>query len=85
MDVILCCQYIDQNLIAVGSKDGSLLFYDRNGNVLKSHQNVHKSPLCTLALINDGQFLASGSDHPNPEIILWNLNSTNFELFCRFR
>jgi WD40 repeat protein len=77
MDVILCCLNIDPNLIAVGSKDGSLIFYDRNGNVVKAHQNIHKSPVCTLALVNDGQFLASGSDHPNPEIILWNINSIN--------
>jgi WD40 repeat protein len=66
MDVILCCLYIDANLTAVGSKDGSLIFYDRNGNIIKAHQNVHKSPVCTLKLVNNGQYLASGSDHPSP-------------------
>jgi WD40 repeat protein len=66
MDIILCCLYLDENLIAVGSKDGSLLFYDRNGNVVKAYQNVHKSSVCTLSLVNNNKYLASGSDHPNP-------------------
>jgi WD40 repeat protein len=85
MDIILCCLYLDDNLIAVGSRDGSLLFYDRNGNIVKAHQSIHKSPVCTLAIVNDGQFLASGSDHPHPEIILWNLRSYEFEPYCKFK
>lgn len=85
MDVLLCCLYIEANLIAAGSKDGSLIFYDRNGNIIKAHNNVHKSPVCTLALVGNGRFLASGSDHPNPEIILWDLTTVGFEKYCRFR
>lgn len=85
MDVILCCLYIDANLVVAGSKDGSLLFYDRNGNVIKAHNNIHKSPVCTLSLVNNGRQLASGSDHPNPEIILWDLNSVDFPPFCKLR
>ncbi len=52
MDIILTCQYIDDNIIAVGNRDGSLIFYNRNGNVIKSYNNVHKSAICTLSLIN---------------------------------
>ena len=35
----------------------------------------HRSSLCTLALINDDSLLVSGSDHPHPEILIWDLNT----------
>lgn len=54
MNIILCCVIVNSNTIAVGSKDGSLFFYDKNGNVLKAYQNAHKSALCTLKLIFQG-------------------------------
>lgn len=82
-DIMLCCLYISDNLIVTGNKDGSLVFYDERGGVIKSATQQHKSSVCSLAVVNDGLFLASGSDHPNSEIILWNLK--NLEPICRFR
>lgn len=64
-EIMLCCLYITDNLIATGNKDGSLIFYDEKGNVHKSFQKQHTSSVCSLAVINDGQYLASGSDYPN--------------------
>ena len=64
-DIMLCCLYITDNLIATGNKDGSLVFYDERGTVIKSFPNEHKSSVCSLAVINDGQYFASGSDYPN--------------------
>lgn len=81
-DIILCCLWIDENLVVTGNKDGSLVFYQADGRVINSAK-AHKSSVCTLALINEGQYLASGSDHPNPEIILWNLSS--LDPVCRLQ
>lgn len=78
----MCCLYITDNLIATGNKDGTLIFYNEKGSVLKSCQE-HKSSVCCLSVINDGQYLASGSDYPNSEIILWNLNT--LEPFYKFQ
>lgn len=64
-DIILCCLCLDNNLIVTGNKDSSLVFYDEKGSVIKSATQQHKSSVCSLAIVNDGQFLASGSDHPN--------------------
>ena len=33
-EIMLCCLYITDNLIATGNKDGSLIFYDEKGNVI---------------------------------------------------
>jgi len=56
---------LKEGLIATGNKDGSLVFYDERGNVIKMHSKEHKASVCSLGLINDGQYLASGSDYPN--------------------
>lgn len=53
-------------MIAVGSRDGSIFLYTRNGNIIRGYENVHKSPVCTLSLAAEGRFLVSGSDHPCP-------------------
>ena len=38
-----------------------------------------------MELLDGGNLLASGSDHPHPEIIVWNLNSPQLEIYSRFR
>lgn len=63
-DILLCCLYIADDLVVTGNKDGSLVFYDERGNVHKIFKQ-HKSSVCSLAVVNDGQYLASGSDYPN--------------------
>ena len=82
-DIMLCCLWVKDNLVVAGNKDGSLIFYDEKGAVLKSFLKQHKSSVCSLGIINDGQYLASGSDYPNSEIILWNLNS--LDPICSFK
>lgn len=77
-DIILCCLYVADGLIAVGNKDGSLIFYDDNGTVTRNLAQYHKSSICSMAVIGDGQYLATGSDHPHPEIILWNLSTLDY-------
>ena len=74
-DIILSCLWVDETLIVTGNKDGSLIFYNPKTNSPISNPSSlkHKSSICSLAILNDGQYLASGSDHPNPEIILWSL------------
>ena len=64
-DIMLCCLWVKDNLIVAGNKDGSLIFYDEKGTVIKSFLKQHKSSVCSLGIINDGQYLASGSDYPN--------------------
>ena len=52
-DIILSCLWIDNNLVVTGNKDGSLIFYDsKTGQVVQKYDKVHKSSVCTLALIN---------------------------------
>lgn len=72
-------------MIAVGSRDGSIFLYTRNGNIIRGYENVHKSPVCTLSLAAEGRFLVSGSDHPCPEIIVWEIIGSTIEVYCRFR
>ena len=72
--IILCSLPINENLFAVGCKDGSLTFYDQRGKVVKNSRD-HKSSICTLALINNNSFLVSGGDHPHSEIYLWDIRS----------
>jgi WD40 repeat protein len=73
---------VKENLVVVGSRDGTLTFYDGNGKVIKSTRE-HKSSVCTLSLINNGALVASGSDHPHSEILLWDLST--LEVKARFR
>ena len=67
-DIILSCLWVDETLIVTGNKDGSLIFYNPKTNtpILNPSTLKHKSSICSLAILNDGQYLASGSDHPNP-------------------
>ena len=58
-------------MLGVGSKDGSLIFYEQKGGKPVVNAQDHRSSVCTLSLIDDGNLLCSGSDHPHPEIILW--------------
>lgn len=73
-EIILCAAPIRDNIIVVGSKDGSLMFYDQNGKKIK-HSQDHRSSLCTLGLVNNESLLVSGSDHPHPEIFVWDTRS----------
>lgn len=77
-DIILSCLWVDEQLVAVGNKDGTLVFYNpkKNTHIIPATSKLrHKSSICSLALINEGQYLASGSDHPHPEIILWSMET----------
>ena len=82
-DIMLCCLWLKDNLIVAGNKDGSLVFYDEKGTVYKTFLKQHKSSVCSLGIVNDGQYLASGSDYPKSEIILCNVNT--LEPFCSFK
>ena len=58
------------------------MFYDQNGKKVK-HSQDHRSSLCTLGLVNNESLLVSGSDHPHPEIFVWDTRS--LEIKAKFK
>jgi WD40 repeat protein len=72
------------NTIVLGSRDGSLYLYNNNGVLINRYENIHKAAVCTLSLVVEEKFLVSGSDHPHPEIIVWEIVGDRLQVYCKF-
>lgn len=80
-EIALCSIEVGRNLVAIGSKDGSIGVYELSGKqvaILKGH----KASICKLALVvnNGKKYLASGSDHGCSSIILWDTSTWSIRM-----
>lgn len=81
-DIILCAIEVARNLIAVGSKDGTITVYDVGSGQKVANLKGHKASICKLGLIinNGKKYLASGSDHGCSSIVIWDTSSWSIRM-----
>lgn len=77
-DSILCIFFIDNRLIATGSKDKTIHIYTIDGEKVNTLRG-HDASICCLSTIQSKSqlFLASGSDHGCCCLILWDVKTWN--------
>ena len=76
-DIILCLYAINDDLIALGSKDCTIGLYKISLQAKVATLEGHQGSICCLTTmkIGGGTFLASGSDQEDGSIIVWDLRN----------
>lgn len=87
-DIILCLYAINDDLIAMGSKDCTISLYKISLKTKVATLEAHQGSICCLTTMKIGgnTFLASGSDQEDGSIIIWDIrNLAKCAVFTRLK
>lgn len=87
-DIILCLYAVNDDLIALGSKDCTISLYKISLQSKVASLEAHQGSICCLTTmkIGGGTFLVSGSDQEDGSIIIWDLrNVAKVNIFTRLK